>query len=83
MARGDLSKTIDVDVHGEILQMKVEINAMVESLRLFSSEVTRVAREVGTEGKLGGQADVKTAEGEWQLLLTNVNQMARWARIPA
>jgi osomolarity two-component system, sensor histidine kinase NIK1 len=64
-------------VHGEILQMKIEINSMVESLRSFSSEVTRVAREVGTEGKLGGQAVVTDAEGEWQLLLTNVNQMAR------
>jgi hypothetical protein len=60
--------------------MKLINNAMVESLRSFSSEVTRVAREVGTEGKLGGQAVVKNAEGEWQLLLTNVNHMARLVR---
>ena len=63
VANGDLSKKIIVDVRGEILQLKEAINSMVEQLRSFASEVTRVAREVGTEGKLGGQAQVQGVSG--------------------
>ena len=66
VARGDLSKKITVDVRGEILELKDTINTMVDQLRSFASEVTRVAREVGTEGKLGGQADVKGVAGTWK-----------------
>ena len=62
IARGDLSRKITVDVRGEILQLKQTINTMVDQLNAFAAEVTRVAREVGTEGKLGGQADVKDVE---------------------
>jgi HAMP domain-containing protein/signal transduction histidine kinase/CheY-like chemotaxis protein len=76
VANGDLSKKITVDVKGEILQLKDTINTMVDQLRSFASEVTRVAREVGTEGKLGGQADVKGVAGTWKDLTDNVNFMA-------
>src|SRR5206468_3482916 len=76
VANGDLSKKITVDVKGEILELKNTINTMVEQLSSFASEVTRVAREVGTEGKLGGQADVKGVAGTWKDLTDNVNFMA-------
>src|SRR5439155_142437 len=76
VAKGDLSRKITVDVHGEILQLKEAINTMVEQLRSFASEVTRVAREVGTEGKLGGQAIVPGVAGTWKDLTDNVNSMA-------
>ncbi len=77
IARGDLSRKITVDVKGEILQLKEAINTMVDQLNAFAAEVTRVAREVGTEGKLGGQADVKGISGVWKDLTDNVNSMAR------
>ncbi len=76
IANGDLEQKITVDVKGEILQMKNVVNKMVDTLRSFSSEVTRVAKEVGTEGKLGGQADVKGVVGTWKDLTDNVNAMA-------
>ncbi|HEV3239073.1 MAG TPA: HAMP domain-containing protein [Casimicrobiaceae bacterium] len=76
VATGDLSKKITVDVKGEILELKVTINTMVDQLRSFASEVTRVAREVGTEGKLGGQADVQGVAGTWKDLTDSVNSMA-------
>ncbi|WP_373653867.1 HAMP domain-containing protein [Schlesneria sp. DSM 10557] len=76
VANGDLSKKITVDVQGEILQLKETMNTMVEQLSAFASEVTRVAREVGTEGKLGGQAMVKGVAGTWKDLTDNVNSMA-------
>ena len=76
VANGDLSKKITVDVRGEILQLKETINTMVEQLRSFAAEVTRVAREVGTEGKLGGQAEVTGVAGTWKDLTDNVNSMA-------
>jgi hypothetical protein len=76
VANGDLSKKITVHVKGEILELKDTINAMVDQLRSFASEVTRVAREVGTEGKLGGQADVKGVAGTWKDLTDSVNSMA-------
>jgi hypothetical protein len=76
VANGDLSKKITVDVRGEILELKNTINTMVDQLNSFASEVTRVAREVGTEGKLGGQADVKGVAGTWKDLTDNVNFMA-------
>ncbi|HTE51693.1 MAG TPA: HAMP domain-containing protein [Kofleriaceae bacterium] len=76
VAKGDLSKTITVDVRGEILQLKNTINTMVDQLNAFASEVTRVAREVGTEGKLGGQAVVKGVAGTWADLTDSVNSMA-------
>ncbi|WP_438942852.1 HAMP domain-containing protein [Paraburkholderia piptadeniae] len=76
VAAGDLSKNITVDVKGEILELKNTINTMVDQLRAFASEVTRVAREVGTEGKLGGQADVRGAAGTWKDLTDTVNFMA-------
>src|SRR3978361_2367460 len=76
VANGDLSKKITVDVRGEILQLKEAINTMVDQLRSFASEVTRVAREVGTEGKLGGQAVVPGVAGTWKDLTDNVNSMA-------
>ena len=76
VANGDLSKKITVDVRGEILQLKEAINTMVDQLRAFASEVTRVAREVGTEGKLGGQAIVPGVAGTWKDLTDNVNSMA-------
>src|SRR5205809_1070918 len=74
--RGDLSKKIALDVRGEILELKQTINTMVDQLNAFAGEVTRVAREVGTEGKLGGQADVKGVAGIWEDLTDNVNIMA-------
>ncbi|HEV7254339.1 MAG TPA: HAMP domain-containing protein [Mesorhizobium sp.] len=76
VASGDLSKKITVDVRGEILELKDTINTMVDQLNSFASEVTRVAREVGTEGKLGGQAQVKGVAGTWKDLTDNVNSMA-------
>jgi len=76
VARGDLSKKITVDVKGEILELKDTINVMVDQLSSFASEVTRVAREVGTEGKLGGQANVSGVGGTWKDLTENVNQLA-------
>ena len=76
VANGDLSKKITVDVKGEILELKNTINTMVDQLSTFSSEVTRVAREVGTEGKLGGQAQVQGVAGTWKGLTDNVNSMA-------
>ena len=76
VANGDLSKKITVDVQGEILELKNTINTMVDQLNAFASEVTRVAREVGTEGKLGGQAEVKGVGGTWKDLTDNVNTMA-------
>ena len=76
VANGDLSKKITVDVKGEILELKNTINTMVDQLRSFASEVTRVAREVGTEGKLGGQARVEGVSGTWKDLTDSVNFMA-------
>jgi HAMP domain-containing protein/CheY-like chemotaxis protein len=76
VARGDLSRKITVDVKGEILELKDTINTMVDQLNAFASEVTRVAREVGTDGKLGGQAEVPGAAGTWKDLTDNVNSMA-------
>src|SRR5207244_818813 len=76
VANGDLSKKITVDVRGEILELKNTINTMVDQLNAFASEVTRVAREVGTEGKLGGQAQVRGVAGTWKDLTDNVNLMA-------
>ena len=76
VAKGDLSKKITVDVRGEILELKDTINTMVDQLNAFASEVTRVAREVGTEGKLGGQADVRGVGGTWKDLTDSVNQLA-------
>ena len=76
VANGDLSKKITADVRGEILQLKEAINTMVDQLRSFGSEVTRVAREVGTEGKLGGQAVVPGVAGTWKDLTDSVNSMA-------
>src|SRR5436189_143143 len=76
VANGDLSKKITVDVKGEILELKDTINTMVDQLNAFASEVTRVAREVGSEGKLGGQADVKGVAGTWKDLTDSVNLMA-------
>ncbi len=76
VATGDLSKKITVDVRGEILELKNTVNTMVDQLNSFASEVTRVAREVGTEGKLGGQAVVKGVAGTWKDLTDSVNFMA-------
>jgi signal transduction histidine kinase/CheY-like chemotaxis protein/HAMP domain-containing protein len=76
VARGDLSKKITVDARGEILELKNTVNIMVDQLNSFASEVTRVAREVGTEGRLGGQADVKGVGGTWRDLTESVNFMA-------
>ncbi len=76
VARGDLSRKITVDVKGEILELKNTINTMVDQLNAFASEVTRVAREVGTEGKLGGQANVPGVDGTWKDLTDTVNVMA-------
>src|SRR5256886_3704407 len=76
VATGDLSKKITVDVKGEFLELKNTINTMVDQLGSFASEVTRVAREVGTEGKLGGQAQVPGVAGVWKDLTDNVNFMA-------
>src|SRR5205085_2463485 len=76
VATGDLSKKITVDVKGEILELKSTINTMVDQLNSFAGEVTRVSREVGLEGKLGGQAQVKGVAGAWKDLTDNVNLMA-------
>src|SRR6201997_1526947 len=76
VANGDLSQKITVDARGEVFELKNTINAMVDTLRSFAAEVTRVAKEVGTEGKLGGQADVKGVAGTWKDLTDNVNTMA-------
>jgi HAMP domain-containing protein len=76
IANGDLSKKITVDVRGEILLLKETVNTMVEQLRSFAAEVTRVAREVGTDGRLGGQAVVPGVAGTWKDLTDNVNQLA-------
>ena len=76
VAKGDLSKKITVDVKGEILELKNTINTMVDQLNSFAAEVTRVAKEVGTDGKLGGQAEVKGVSGTWKDLTDNVNFMA-------
>src|SRR5262249_42737103 len=76
VARGDLSRNITVDVKGEILELKNTLNTMVDQLNAFASEVSRVAREVGTEGKLGGQAVVTGVAGTWKDLTDNVNSMA-------
>jgi HAMP domain-containing protein/signal transduction histidine kinase/CheY-like chemotaxis protein len=76
VARGDLSQKITVDARGEILELKSTVNTMVDQLSSFADEVTRVAREVGTEGKLGGQAQVKGVSGTWRDLTDNVNSMA-------
>jgi len=76
VAKGDLSKKITVDAKGEVLELKNTVNTMVDQLNSFGAEVTRVAREVGTEGKLGGQADVKGVSGVWKDLTDNVNFMA-------
>src|SRR5262249_56967568 len=76
VANGDLSKKITVDVKGEILELKNTVNIMVDQLSSFAAEVTRVSREVGTEGILGGQADVKGVGGVWKDLTDSVNFMA-------
>src|SRR5690606_26099835 len=73
VARGDLSQKISVPVQGEVLELKDTINTMVDQLRAFAAEVTRVAREVGTEGELGGQAEVPGVAGTWKDLTDNVN----------
>lgn len=76
VARGDLTKTVNADVQGEILDLKMTVNDMVAQLTVFAAEVTRVSLEVGTEGKLGGQALVPNVEGTWKVLTDNVNLMA-------
>src|SRR5947209_18051265 len=76
VARGDLSRKITVDVRGEILQLKDTINGMVDQLNGFAGEVTRVAREVGTEGRLGGQAQVPGAAGTWQVRTATGSELA-------
>jgi osomolarity two-component system, sensor histidine kinase NIK1 len=84
VAGGDLTKKIEVDVRGEILELKETVNGMTESLSVFADEVTRVAREVGTEGRLGGQArvmNVMNVGGTWKDLTDNVNVMAANASV--
>src|SRR5205085_2538024 len=76
VARGDLSQKIDVDARGEILELKNTLNTMVDQLSSFAEQVTRVAREVGTEGILGGQAEVQGVSGTWKDLTQSVNFMA-------
>jgi len=76
VARGDLTHKVTVDAHGEMLQLKQTVNTMVDQLSAFADEVTRVAREVGTEGRLGGQAQVRGVSGVWKDLTDNVNFMA-------
>ncbi|MEU1891256.1 HAMP domain-containing protein [Streptomyces pristinaespiralis] len=76
VARGDLTRRIDVDARGEILELKTTINTMVDQLSSFAAEVTRVAREVGSEGRLGGQAEVEGVSGTWKRLTENVNELA-------
>ena len=77
VARGDLTRKVTVDVQGEMLQLKQTVNTMVDQLSAFADEVTRVAREVGTEGRLGGQAHVRGVSGVWEDLTDSVNRMAR------
>ena len=81
VAGGDLTKRITVDVRGEMLDLKETVNGMTESLSLFADEVTRVAKEVGTEGLLGGQAQVSNVGGTWKDLTDNVNVMAANVRL--
>src|SRR6185295_10860379 len=76
VARGDLSRKITVDVKGELLELKSTVNTMVDQLNAFAGEVSRVAKEVGSEGRLGGQAQVKGVAGVWKDLTDNVNTMA-------
>src|SRR5438093_10881910 len=76
VANGDLSKKITVDALGEVAELKETVNTMVDQLGSFADEVTRVAREVGTEGRLGGQAEVPGVSGTWKALTDNVNQLA-------
>src|SRR5205085_487460 len=76
VAKGDLGKKITVDVKGEIIELTTAVNTMVDQLSSFAAEVTRVAREVGTEGKLGGQAEVRGVAGVWKDLTDSVNSMA-------
>src|SRR4029077_13512317 len=76
VAQGDLSQKITVDARGEVAALRDTINTMVDQLRSFAAEVTRVAREVGTEGRLGGQAQVEGVSGTWKDLTENVNQLA-------
>ncbi|WP_316311530.1 HAMP domain-containing protein, partial [Clavibacter michiganensis] len=76
LAQGDLTKKIDIDARGGILELKTTINTMVDQLSSFAEEVTRVAREVGTEGQLGGQARVRDVDGTWRDLTESVNEMA-------
>lgn len=76
VAQGDLTKTIDIDAEGEMAQLKDTVNSMVGQLRVFASEVVRMSMEVGTYGKLGGQAHVPNVEGTWKDLTENVNKMA-------
>ncbi|MBP2471207.1 HAMP domain-containing protein/signal transduction histidine kinase/CheY-like chemotaxis protein [Crossiella equi] len=76
VAQGDLTRKIDVDARGEILELKTTINTMVDQLSAFAAEVTRVAREVGSEGRLGGQAEVEGVSGTWKRLTENVNELA-------
>ena len=78
VAEGNLSRKIEVEARGEILQLKDTINKMVERLQNFATEVTKVAREVGTDGILGGQAKVQDVEGTWKDLTDNVNSMLSW-----
>lgn len=82
VANGDLTKKIQVDVKGELLELKDTVNEMTDSLSVFAHEVTRLAREVGTEGRLGGQAKVKNVAGTWKQLTDNVNVMATNVRAP-
>ncbi|HEX9623467.1 MAG TPA: HAMP domain-containing protein, partial [Streptosporangiaceae bacterium] len=77
VAKGDLTKKIDVDARGEILELKTTINTMVDQLSSFAAEVTRVAREVGRDGQLGGQAEVEGVAGTWKRLTENVNELAQ------
>ena len=76
VANGDLSKKITVDGQGEILELKSTVNTMVDQLNAFAAEVTRVSKEVGTDGKLGGQAEVEGVSGTWRSLTESVNFMA-------
>src|SRR3954451_7342343 len=76
VANGDLSQKVTVEVRGELLELKQTLNTMVDQLSAFADEVTRVAREVGTEGRLGGQAEVRGVSGTWRDLTENVNVMA-------
>lgn len=81
VANGDLTKKVQVNVRGEFLDLKDTVNNMTDSLSVFATEVTRLAREVGTEGRLGGQATVKNVAGTWKQLTDNVNVMASNVRM--